>query len=234
MYVDEVFARPLTDVSAGSYVLLTVTDTGVGMPRSVLDKIFDPFFTTKAAGKGTGLGLSTVQAIVKSHGGFITVTSELGRGTTFKAYFPAFAPQDEMQKPDQIGPMVMGKGECILVVDDEVAIREITKSTLTSFNYTVLTAADGTEALAIFAQNSASIKLVVTDMIMPFMDGPTTVRAIRKIVPSTKIIATTGLAEDIDKASFADDPIQGFLIKPYTAVRLLEAIQQALYGGSTV
>lgn len=229
-HIDENFARMLPEVSPGSYVMLTVTDTGVGMPRSIIEKIFDPFFTTKDIGKGTGLGLSTVHAIVKSHGGFINVFSEVGRGTTFKVYFPALAPQDEMQKPDHTGPMVMGKGECILVVDDEVAIREITKSTLSSFNYSVMTAADGTEALAIFAQHSDSIDLVLTDMMMPFMDGPTTVRAIRKISPTVKIITTTGLTENIDRTMLADEPIQGFLPKPYTAVRLLEAIQKALYG----
>ncbi len=228
--VDENFARTLPDVNAGSYMMLTVTDTGVGMPREVIEKIFDPFYTTKDIGKGTGLGLSTVHAIVKSHGGFINVFSEIGKGTTFRVYFPAFAPQDEMQKPEQAGPMVMGKGECILVVDDEVAIREITKSTLTSFNYSVLTAADGTEALAIFAQHADSIDLVLTDMMMPFMDGPTTVWAIRKISPSVKIITTTGLTEKIDRSMLANEPVQGFLPKPYTAIRLLEAIQNALYG----
>jgi PAS domain S-box-containing protein len=233
-HVDENFARMLPDVTAGSYVMLTVTDTGVGMPRDVIEKIFDPFFTTKEIGKGTGLGLSTVHAIVKSHGGFINVFSEVNKGTTFKVYFPALAPQDEMQKPDQSRPMVMGKGELILVVDDEVAIREITKSTLTSFNYNVLTAADGTEALAIFAQNADKINLVLTDMMMPFMDGPTTVRAIRKISPSIRIITTTGLTENIDKTMLADEPIQGFLPKPYTAIRLLEAIQKALYSTDTV
>ncbi len=230
--VDENFARMLPDVSAGSYVMLTVTDTGQGMTRETMEKIFDPFFTTKDIGKGTGLGLSTVHAIVKSHGGFINVFSELGKGTTFKVYFPALAPQDEMQKPDLAGPMVMGKGECILVVDDEVAIREITKTTLSSFNYSVLTAADGTEALAIFAQHGEEIDLVLTDMMMPFMDGPTTVRAIRKIRPSIKIVTTTGLTENIDRSQLAEEPIQGFLPKPYTAVRLLEVIQKALYGAA--
>ncbi|HLP16293.1 MAG TPA: PAS domain S-box protein [Bacteroidota bacterium] len=229
-HVDDHLARVLPNVDAGSYVLLTVSDTGVGMTHEVIEKIFDPFFTTKDLGKGTGLGLSTVHAIVKSHGGFINVVSELGRGSTFKVYFPAFAPTDDMMPAAQSGPLVKGKGECILVVDDEVAIREITKSTLSSFNYSVLTAADGTEALAIFAQHADDIDLVLTDMMMPFMDGPTTVRAIRKINPSVKVITTTGMTENFDRTMLADEPIQGFLPKPYTAVRLLEAIQQVLYG----
>lgn len=233
-HVDENFARMLPDVSPGNYVMLTVTDTGVGMSRDVIEKIFDPFFTTKDVGKGTGLGLSTVHAIVKSHGGFINVFSEPGKGSTFKVYFPAYAPQDDMPQPAQSGPLVRGKGEGILVVDDEVAIREITKSTLTSFNYSVLTAADGTEALALFAQHSEKINLVLTDLMMPFMDGPTTVRAIRKINPSVKVIMTTGLTETFDRTMVADEPIQGFLPKPYTAVRLLEAIQQVLYGKEMV
>jgi PAS domain S-box-containing protein len=232
-HVDENFARMLPEVAAGSYVILTVTDTGVGMPRDVIDKIFDPFFTTKDIGKGTGLGLSTVHAIVKAHGGFINVLSEVGKGSTFKVYFPAFAPEDDVPQPAHAGPLVRGKGEFILVVDDEVAIREITKSTLVSFNYNVMTAADGTEALALFAQHADEIDLVLTDMMMPFMDGPTTVRAIRKIKPEVKVITTTGLAENFDRTMLADEPVQGFLPKPYTAVRLLEVIQQVLYGIET-
>jgi two-component system cell cycle sensor histidine kinase/response regulator CckA len=229
-HVDENFARMLPEINAGSYVILTVTDTGLGMPRDVIDKIFDPFFTTKDIGKGTGLGLSTVHAIVKAHGGFINVLSEVGKGSTFKVYFPAFAPEDDAPQPAHAGPLVRGKGEFILVVDDEVAIREITKSTLISFNYTVMTAADGTEALALFAQHADEIDLVLTDMMMPFMDGPTTVRAIRKIKPDVKVITTTGLAENFDRTMLADEPVQGFLPKPYTAVRLLEVIQHVLYG----
>jgi CheY-like chemotaxis protein len=174
--------------------------------------------------KGTGLGLSTVLTIVKSHGGFINVYSDVGRGSQFAVYFPA------MEEPESVGggalatDLPAGQGELILVVDDEDAIRQITRGTLETFGYRVLTASDGTEALALYAAHRDEIKLVLTDMLMPFMDGPATIRALRRLNPNVKIIAASGLTANKPELS----GVEGFLTKPYTAERLLKAIAEVL------
>src|SRR5262249_28590528 len=152
-----------------------------------LAKIFDPFFTTKEPGQGTGLGLSTVAGIVRSHGGFVSVYSEVGRGSRFKIHLPAIEAEQAPSKQAARIDIAMGNGELILVVDDENSIREIARETLSTFGYQVLTAGDGTEALALFAQRSGEVRCVITDMMMPFMDGPATIRALRKLAPDLKI-----------------------------------------------
>src|SRR2546422_6496534 len=177
---------------AGPYVVIRVSDTGTGMPPGVIDKIFDPFFTTKEVGKGTGLGLSTVLGIVKSHGGFVNVYSEVGKGTRFSVYLPA-AETVQGAEPAQVEAVPTGQGELVLVVDDEATIREITKATLEAHGYRIVTAADGAEALALYAQHRDQIRLVLTDMMMPVMDGPATIRALRNLDPQIPIIAASGL-----------------------------------------
>jgi PAS domain S-box-containing protein len=193
--VDETYARTHLEAQAGRYVVITVEDSGVGILASDIDKIFEPFFTTKEQGKGTGLGLSTAMAIVKSHGGFVDVYSEPGRGTKFRLSFPAIE-TGLLEQPVEVAPQLpRGHGELVLVVDDEEGIREVTRGTLQAFGYSVLTANDGTEAVVIFAQNKEQIKVVLTDMMMPFMDGTATIRALRKIDPQVKIIASSGLTD---------------------------------------
>ena len=226
--VDEQYARMNVGAKAGPYVVLRVSDTGTGMPQGVIDKIFEPFFTTKEIGKGTGLGLSTVLSIVRSHGGFINVYSEPGKGTSFKIYIPGLE-KSELEFPKEKPPeLAAGHGEVILVIDDEASIRQITKETLETYGYRVLTAGDGTEGVAIFVENKARISAVLTDMMMPFMDGSSTIRALRKIDPHTKIIAATGLAGSADPASLAEMGVRTILHKPYTAQKLLSAIGDAL------
>jgi two-component system, cell cycle sensor histidine kinase and response regulator CckA len=222
--LDENYARMFIEAKSGRYVLLTVKDTGSGMTHEVQKRIFDPFFTTKEIGKGTGLGLSTALTIVKSHGGFINVYSEPGKGTQFTIYLPAAENAIEKSENQKALPYPVGNGELVLIVDDEENIRQITEATLEKFGYQTLTAADGTEALALYAQNSAEIRLVLTDMAMPFMDGAATIRALRRLNPDLPIIAASGLPPaDINSLN-----IDAFLAKPYAAEKLLTTLAQVL------
>ena len=181
--VDENYASMMPGAKPGPHVMLRVTDTGRGMPRAMIDKIFDPFFTTKEVGKGTGLGLSTTLGIVKSHSGFISVYSEPGKGTTFKVFLPAAVIQEDLQQSKTSIVPIQGNGELILVVDDEPNILGVTKMILEKNRYDVVSANDGPEALAIFAQQMKSISLVLTDLSMPYMDGIALVRSLKKMRP---------------------------------------------------
>jgi PAS domain S-box-containing protein len=226
--VDDHYARMNVGARPGKYVRVSVFDTGVGIPEQNLAKIFDPFFTTKEQGKGTGLGLSTASSIVRSHGGFVSVYSEPGRGTQFKVYLPATVASAQATAQMSRSDLPLGHGETVLVVDDENSIREIIRETLTSFGYNVLTANDGTEALAVFAQHRNEIKVVLTDMMMPFMDGPATIKALRKLSPGLKIIATSGLKANGKTSEVAQLGIKSFLSKPYTAETLLKTLADVL------
>jgi PAS domain S-box-containing protein len=226
--LDENYARMNLEAKPGNYVVISVIDTGIGITPEELNKIFEPFFTTKEQGAGTGLGLSTALTIIKSHGGFINVYSELGKGTQFGFYLPAIETVDTQQTLRRESELPLGHGELVLVVDDEEAIREITKATLETFGYSVLTASDGTEAVALYAENRDKIKVVVTDMMMPFMDGPATIRALQKLNPAIKIIAASGLAANEKAAEAASAGVKTFLPKPYTAEKLLRALAKIL------
>ena len=221
--IDHNYARMNLEAKPGRFVLITIADSGMGISPNIINRIFEPFFTTKELGKGTGLGLSTALGIVKSHGGFINVYSEPGRGTQFKIYLPA-AESPFAVGADASASLPLGRGELILVVDDEIAIREITKGTLEAYGYRALTAADGTEAVALYAQHKDEIKAVLTDLMMPYMDGPVTIRALHKLNPNVRIIASSGLAEN----SRAIEGARLFLPKPYTAERLLNALAEVI------
>jgi len=226
--LDETYARMNIEAQPIKYVVVKVEDTGTGMAPGVLERIFDPFFTTKEPGKGTGLGLSTVHSIVKSHGGFVTVYSELNKGTSFKVYIPA---ADQGLPLRETGPeegIPAGLGETILLVDDEVSLRDISRQILESYGYRVVTAADGTEAVARFVERKKDIRLVITDMMMPYMDGANTIRAIRRIDPRARIIATSGLTASEDESEARGLGVQAFLAKPYTAEKLLHTLREAL------
>lgn len=228
VFVDENYARMHLEAKPGRFVMITVSDTGTGMVPEILGRIFEPFYTTKEMTKGTGLGLSTALTIVKSHGGFVNVYSEAGRGSQFAIYFPAFV-------AEQVGGIALprtdlpaGHGELILVVDDEESIRQITRSTLEAFGYRVLTAADGTEAVALYAEHRDGISAVLTDMLMPFMDGPATIRALLKMDPKAKIIAASGLTAGQRAGEASLEGVKVFLSKPYTAEKLLKALGEVL------
>jgi two-component system cell cycle sensor histidine kinase/response regulator CckA len=228
--VDENYARMNPEALPGHYVMIVVKDTGTGMSPDVLKRIFDPFFTTKELGKGTGLGLSTALTIVHSHGGFVNAYSELGRGTRFSIYLPSIEQTAESAKNPNVSQYPSGNGELILIVDDEASIREITTATLEKFNYRVLAATDGTDAVSLFAQHPGEIAAVVTDMSMPFLDGPGTIRAIRRIDPSVKVIAMSGLMNPEHIAELDGLDVSAFLAKPYTAEELLTKLSAALHG----
>jgi two-component system cell cycle sensor histidine kinase/response regulator CckA len=221
-FIDENYARMHTEAKVGSYIVIAISDTGTGISPEVMDRIFEPFFTTKEHGKGTGLGLSTALGIVKSHGGFINVYSEVRKGTTFQVYLPAIkteikdAGQQKLELP-------VGNGEFILVAEDEVSICKITCSTLEAYGYKVLTAENGEQAVASYIENKDKIKIVLMDMMMQVMDGQTSIQAIRKINPEVKIIAVSGLSEKDRLANIAHYT-NAFLPKPYTAEKLLKTI----------
>jgi len=227
--VDEQYAAMHVEARAGRYVSITVTDSGMGMTKGTIDKIFEPFFTTKDINKGTGLGLSTVMAIVKSHSGFINVYSELGKGTTFTVYLPAMEISSEarIEQAKEIS-LPRGKGETILVVDDEASVVIITSQTLQAFGYQVLTATDGADALGVYLKHQNEIAVVLTDMMMPVMDGPAMIHALMRINPLVKIIAASGLKANDSVAKASGGGVKHFLTKPYTAGTLLKTMRTIL------
>ncbi|HIK06362.1 MAG TPA: response regulator [Trichormus sp. M33_DOE_039] len=226
LLIDENYVRMNLEAKPGPYIVVTVSDTGVGIPEENLDRIFEPFFTTKAVGQGTGLGLSTVIGIVKSHGGFINVDSVVGSGTTFKVYLPAVE-GTEIFSPDQLIPFT-GQGELILIVDDEPAIRDITKTSLESHKYQALVASDGIEAIALYAKYPDKISAVLVNLMLPGLDGLTTIRALKKINPDVKIIATSGLIAKNKLGEIVNTGAATFLSKPYTINELLLALNQVM------
>ena len=227
--LDEQYAAMNSQANVGSYVQIAITDTGVGMPRDIVEKIFEPFFTTKELNKGTGLGLSTVMAIVKSHNGIINVSSQPGKGTTFEVYLPSMnIPGDLRKEKVERIESPRGKGETVLLVDDEASILNLTSQTLQAYGYRVVTATDGAEAVAVYAEQKAQISVVLTDMMMPIMDGPALIHALTRLDPKIKIIAASGLNLNGDAAERARLGIKRFLMKPYTAATVLQALRTVL------
>ncbi len=231
LFIDENYARMNLEATVGSHIVITVADTGIGIPPGIVDRIFEPFFTTKVLGKGTGLGLSTVVGIIKSHGGFVNVHSEVGKGTQFKVYLPASEVIETQEVEEVESPT--GYGELVLVVDDEAAIREITKTSLLTYSYQVLTASDGIEAIALYAEYQEEISVVLVDMMMPVMDGATTIRTLQKINPQVKIISVSGLVTG-DNFATAGTGVDAFLAKPYTAKELVKVINSVLAQDNNV
>jgi PAS domain S-box-containing protein len=230
--VDQLYAGLNGTLSPGRYLLLTVSDTGTGMKPETQQRIFDPFFTTKEPGQGTGLGLSTVLTIVKGHGGFINVYSELGKGTKFHVYLPANNALVGAENTVITNTGIpRGNGELILVIEDEEAIRMVTKRTLEQFGYRVLTAANGAEAISRYVQMHEAIAVVLTDMAMPIMDGPATIVALKSINPQVKIVGSSGLSSDalVDKA--ISSGVRHFVPKPYTAESLLSLLHKLCSEG---
>ncbi len=215
----------------GPHVLLAVRDTGTGISPEHADKIFDPFFTTKEAGKGTGLGLSTVLGIVKNHGGFVTLKTALGSGSTFQVYFPAAPAAEADRLLESDGRLPMGGNEMVLLVDDEESVREIARELLIRHGYAVLTASNGAEATALFAQYAKQIQAVVTDVDMPIMDGLSLARGLRAMNPALKIIVATGL-QGVMRTERQASEIAALdvttLAKPFTAATLLSALRDVL------
>lgn len=227
LFIDENYARLHLDARVGSYIVITVEDTGVGIPQEILGRIFEPFFTTKEPGKGTGLGLSTVLGIVKSHGGFVSVYSEVNKDTWFKVHLPAV--EDKKPQPAEDLTLFEGNGELILVVDDEAAIREVTKVTLETYNYRAITASDGIEAIAIYAERKEQIDAVSIDLMMPSLDTATTIRILEKINPQVRIVLMSGLTNNEIASRSISPGVGAFLAKPFTAQELLNILHKLFH-----
>lgn len=225
--VSEHFAKQHVGVESGVYVRVRVSDTGCGMPPQVLDKIFEPFFSTKE--NGTGLGLATTIGIIKGHDGFIDVFSEVGGGSRFDVYFPAQEGDAIVSEPVvPANSRLEGNGETILVVDDEASMRALMQTVLESHQYKVLTAVDGAHGIAAFVEYSADIDLVITDLMMPRMDGNALVASLRQIRPEVPIVAVSGLVQDRNVLPDTEEAIQVFLKKPFDAHELLAALKEVL------
>lgn len=224
--LDVAAAHTFFEAQPGRYVHITVTDTGKGIPPENLSRIFDPFFTTKDIGKGTGLGLSAVMGIVKSHRGFVDVQSEVNKGSQFSVYLPAT--QSDVALVKETRDLLVGHQEMVLVVDDEAAIREVMKMTLETYQYRVLTAASGTDAIALYQTHKDDIDLLLMDMMMPSMDGSILMTLLLQINPDVKAIAMSGLSSTkmIQRASSLG--FRDFLPKPLITEDLLKALRDCL------
>ncbi|NDJ22309.1 PAS domain S-box protein [Nostoc sp. B(2019)] len=228
-FIDDAYTKMNLEATVGPHIVITVADTGIGMPPEILDRIFEPFFTTKDVSTGTGLGLSTTLGIIKSHGGFVKVSSQgVEQGSQFRLFLPAVQATQTLSTDNL--DMPQGQGELILVVDDEAQIREIATIILDSHNYKSLTASNGIEAIALYAQHKHKINTVLMDMMMPEMDGITAIRTLQKMNPQVQIIACSGLHSTEFFTQAAGPDIQAFLSKPYTARELLTSLHQILRG----
>jgi len=218
-----------SNATPGPYVLIEIADTGCGIPAEIQRKVFEPFFTTKEVGRGTGLGLSTVAGIVRNHHGFISLYSEVGRGSSFRIYLPGIR-----ESQDAAGavaePLPLGKGEWILLVDDEASVRDIARLTLETHGYHVIEARDGAEGLALYAMNHTEIQLVICDMDMPVMNGTGMIRSLERINPGVRVISASGLVLDEQvPGSSSAGRIRVHLRKPYTARELLLMVDEVLH-----
>jgi PAS domain S-box-containing protein len=228
--LDEAGANQLPGLKKGPHVLLTVSDTGVGISPRIADKIFDPFLTTKEIDKGTGLGLSTVMGIMKSHKGHIEFQTKVGQGTQFRVYFPAQADVVRMPTVEdglKIAPP-KGKGELILIVDDEEAVRFVTRQILESNGYRTLVASRGTEAVTRYLEKGGEISLVLTDLHMPGMGGLEAISVLQKINPRLRVVVTTGASNAVTDSEFANIDPEAFIKKPFDVIQLLETLHKVL------
>ena len=227
--LDAASAAVNLDARPGPYVVISVEDTGVGIPLENQERIFEPFFTTKELGKGTGLGLSTTLAIVKSHGGFIHCYSTPGKGSIFKVYLPADAKSATAENaPVDTQTMPRGRNQLVLVVDDEEPIRKFAKNMLERFGYRVLLAENGVEAVNLYTARRNEIAVVITDMAMPVMDGHATIAALQAINPKVRVIGSSGLDMNDGTTKAIDTAIRHFIPKPYTVESLLKILDEVL------
>ena len=219
----------------GEYVLIEVIDTGTGMTEEVRQKIFEPFFSTKEVGRGTGLGLSTVYGIVKQTGGYVFADSAFGDGTAMRVYLPrhietaAELEAEKAERPVEKPKDLTGRGT-VLLVEDEDAVRSFAARALGQRGYRVLEATTGTEALEIFARHDGDVDLVVSDVVMPEMDGPTLCERLRRQSPDLKVIFISGYAEDAFRQHLAENEDFMFLQKPFDLKELAAAVKAALEG----
>ncbi|MBL9205509.1 MAG: PAS domain-containing protein, partial [Opitutaceae bacterium] len=228
VYIDEATMRLNGEGRMGPHVLIQVSDSGSGIPPEIRERIFEPFFTTKGIGRGTGLGLATVASIVRSHGGFIRLESEVGKGTSFKVYFPA-QPKSELASPvAPAAPPPRGRGETILVVDDEMSVRLITRRSLESFGYRVLLAENGAVALDLYRRFRPEIAAIVTDMMMPVLDGAALIAELAQMDAGVRILAVSGITPAVGSPNVPRLDRLQFLAKPYSVEALLISLHRVL------
>ncbi|MBD2694102.1 PAS domain-containing hybrid sensor histidine kinase/response regulator [Anabaena catenula] len=222
--IDKIFAQMHLEAKTGGYIVVTISDTGTGIPPEFLERIFDPFFTTKEIGIGTGLGLSTVLGIIKNHDGFVQVSSQIGKGTKFQVFLPTIEGTVSDVTIDQ--ELAQGNGELILIVDGEDVVKQTTQEILEDYNYKTLVANDGIEAITLYAEHKQKISAILLDMLMPNMDGFTAIRILLTLNPKVKIIASSGLSANEQKA--IAEGAKKFLLKPYTTTDLLTALSYVI------
>ncbi|WP_052754487.1 PAS domain-containing hybrid sensor histidine kinase/response regulator [Calothrix sp. 336/3] len=225
-HIDAIYAQMQLDAHVGNYVVITIADTGSGMPPLVMERIFEPFFTTKEPDKGSGLGLSTVMNIVKNHGGFMEVSSEVGKGTRFQIFFPAI--EGSVNQPVKQENFPSGEGELVMIVDDETSIQEAMKILLENYEYKTLVASDGVEAVKLYTRYKDEIKVVIIDMMMPNIDGLTILPVLKQINSQVVIIAVSGLPSNQEQA--LSSGAQAFLAKPYRAEEILVTLHNLLHS----
>ena len=219
-------------VRPGSYALLTVADTGIGMDKKTEEHIFDPFFTTKGLARGTGLGLASVYGIIKAHGGYIDVESKKGHGTTFYVYLPATEAEDIAKRAEaERGAEILKGRETVLIVDDEETILDVGKELLKTLGYKVLIAEGGKEAIEIYDANKGTIDLVILDMIMPDMGGGETYDRLKEINPEIKVLLSSGYSIDGQATEILKRGCSGFIQKPFTMKELSQSIREVLEKG---
>ncbi len=228
--VDSTFALMVPEAKPGCYVRFKVADSGIGIPKQNLDRIFEPFFTTKEQGKGTGLGLSTVVGIVRSHGGFLKVDSEDGKGSTFQVFLPATTDTVHEARRAEQPSISRGHGETILVVDDEPEIVKVIETVLRQNGWNVVTASDGLEGVAAFLNHSDRIRAVVTDMVMPNLDGVGLIRSIRKLAPDLPVLVSSGYSNEQSREALSELRVDGFLKKPFSARQIIAEMGSLFYG----
>jgi CheY-like chemotaxis protein len=232
--LDREFAGGFSDLKAGEYVMLAVTDTGMGMSEKVMARAFEPFFSTKGVGQGTGLGLSTCYGIIKQSSGHIAVYSELGRGTTFKIYLPQVEPQTKIPVQHLDSPDLPRGTETILLVEDDPALREMAATLLKRLGYTVLTAANGIEALSLKQQRDIGhIDLLFTDVVMPHMSGKELAERVQALYPHTKILFTSAYTENAIIHQGVLNKGVALLQKPFTPSALARKTREMLDIGKT-
>lgn len=230
--MDAAFASSIPDARQGRYIEWRISDSGTGIPSTVMEHMFEPFFTTKGIDKGTGLGLSTVLGIVKSHGGCIDVHSDPGHGATFSVFLPVAedASANLVDGTETAPEAFRGNGETILVVDDELSVREMTRAVLESLNFKAVTARDGTEAIINVAELRENLSIVITDVHMPHLDGIGFIRLLNRMTPTAAVIVASGRIDETAAKELQTLRIEGILNKPFTQDKLVSAIQGALRG----
>lgn len=230
LIVDDATAQANPGARPGPHVRITVADSGTGIPPGLLLRIFDPFFTTKELGKGTGLGLSTVLGIIKGHGGFLQVHSEINHGTEFKLHLPAMPAAAATGAPTTAHLSVRGRGELVLLIEDEANVRDLTRLVLLAHGYRVCEASNGLDGLVLYREHMSEVKVVVTDMMMPGLQGTEVIKELLSINPDVRIVAMSGIASELTSLRRVPDRLT-LLTKPMTAEDIVRSVQSVLTVG---